>query len=47
MDGEPESIKIFYKTYIFPYEKKHYFGLDGQDEEPNILLGLPRKMQKT
>jgi hypothetical protein len=42
-----KKIKLFYLRFIFPYEKKHYFGVDSEDSLPNLILGEPRKMLKT
>lgn len=40
------KIKGFYLKYLFPYEKRNYFGSENDDEFPNLILGAPRKINK-
>ena len=40
------KIKSFYLKYLFPYEKRNYFGSENDDEFPNLILGAPRKISK-
>ena len=46
IDGDPAEIKRIYRKYIFPYEKRNYFGQENYDDEPNMVLGIPRKIVK-
>lgn len=39
-------LKNFYQKYLFPYEKRNYFGTENDDEFPNLILGAPRKINK-
>ena len=37
----------FYCKFLYPFEKKNYLGMEGEEEHPNLLVGVPRKMVKT
>jgi len=32
--------------YLLPFEKRNYFGIELDDDLPNMVLGAPRKMNK-
>ena len=35
-----------YRKYLYAYERKHYFGVEDDEEEPVLISMLPRKMTK-
>jgi hypothetical protein len=47
LGDDVDVVKKMYRNFIFPYEKRTYFGLESVDEEANMVLGEPRKMIKT
>ena len=44
---ESQTTQNYYRKYLYAYERKHYFGVEDDDEEPLLVHMLPRKMNKT
>ena len=39
-------MRDFYCKYLFPFEKKNYFGIEQDEEHPDLVVGVPRKLVK-